>query len=83
MSLGQARDQVTQDGNDERSQRLRIRWELHETVEVRVAEARGPFCAVGLGDQEAEKMQNESLESKTDCVSGHKHSDVVCHVEMG
>lgn len=54
-----------------RAQRLRIRWEPHETGEVRVAAARGPSCAVGLGGQEAEKMQNESLRRKTDGVSGH------------
>ena len=80
---GQAHDQVTQIGNDVRSQRLRIRWELHATVEVRVAAARALYCAVGLGDQEAEKMQDESLKFKTDGARSRKHADVVCHVEMG
>lgn len=36
---GQAHDQVTKVGNDVRSQRLRIRWEVHAPVEVRVTAA--------------------------------------------
>lgn len=35
------------------------------------------------GDQEAEKMQDESLKFKTDGIGSRKHADVVCHLELG